>query len=57
MKVRYIGDYYKVGLGKGNIFDAELTEDGFYKIYVDMMEDYFLFMPEQFEIVEEKEIQ
>mgnify|MGYP006981375429 FL=1 len=54
MKVKYIGDYYKVGLGKGNIFDAEWTEDGYLSIYVEMLEDTFLFMPEQFEILDDK---
>ena len=30
MKVRYIGDYYKVYLRKGEVYDAEYF-DGFYK--------------------------
>ena len=53
MKVRYIGDYYKVALNKSETYEVKsVTEDGFYEIYVDAYEDYFLFFPEDFEIVE-----
>lgn len=52
MKVRYIGDYYKVSLIKGNIYEVIDIEDGWYRI-IDETEEDFLFAPQQFEIVEE----
>lgn len=51
MKARYIGDYYKVYLEKGKVYDAELV-DGFYRIYdEDDGEDYG-YWPDDFEVVE-----
>ncbi len=50
MKVRYIGDYYKVALSKGETYAAEV-EDGMYRIFIEAYDDYFLFQPAQFEIV------
>ena len=52
MKVRYIGDYYKVSLTKGNIYEVIGIEDGWYRI-IDETEEDFLFAPQQFEIVED----
>lgn len=57
MKVKYIGDYYKVCLEKNKEYEAKLNNDGFLEIYIDAMEDVFQFTPEQFEIVEAKEAQ
>lgn len=51
MKVRYTGDYYKVYLEKGKVYDAELV-DGMYRIYdEDDGEDYG-YPTEDFEVVE-----
>lgn len=52
MKVRYIGDYYKVSLIKGNIYEVIGIEGDWYRI-IDETEEDFLFAPQQFEIVEE----
>jgi hypothetical protein len=52
MKVRYIGDYYKVVLDKSKTYEVKsVTNDGLYEIYVDAYEDYFLFNPADFEIL------
>lgn len=52
MKVKYIGDYYKVSLIKGKIYCVLNIEDGWYRIIDETGEDY-LFSPDEFEIVEE----
>lgn len=52
MKVRYIGDYYKVSLLKDKIYDVISVEDGAYRI-IDETEDDYLFSSNEFEIVEE----
>lgn len=52
MKVKYIGDYYKVSLIKGKTYDVIDIDEGWYRI-IDETEDDYLFSPEQFEIVEE----
>ena len=55
MRVRYIGDYYKVAFDKAKTYEVKsVTEDGFYEIYVDAYEDYFLLYPEDFEVVDEQ---
>ena len=51
MKVRYIGDYYKVYLEKGEVYDAELV-DGMYRIYDEDDEEDYGYWPEDFEVVE-----
>ncbi len=52
MKVKYIGEYYKVSLIKGKIYDVLSVEDGWYRIKDETGEDY-LFSPNDFEIVKE----
>ena len=52
MKVKYIGDYYKVSLIKNKVYDVVAIEDGAYRI-VDETDDDFLFPADDFEIVEE----
>ena len=52
MKVRYIGDYYKVSLIKGNIYEVIGIEGDWYRIIDESDEDY-LYPVEEFEIVEE----
>lgn len=51
MKVRYTGDYYKVYLEKGKVYDAEL-EDGMYRIYDEDDQDSYLYAADDFEVVE-----
>lgn len=51
VKVRYIGEYYKVSLLKGKVYDVLSIEDGWYRIVDETGEDY-LFPPGYFEIVE-----
>ena len=51
MRVRYIGDYYKVSLIRGNIYQVIGREKGLYRIVDETNED-FLFWPVDFEIVE-----
>lgn len=51
IKVRYIGDYYNVAFDKSVVYDAEILNDSWYRIYVDLYEDYGMFSPEEFEIV------
>ncbi len=53
MKVRYIGDYYKVYLKRGEVYEAELV-DGFYRIYDEDDEQDYGYDPRYFEIVEER---
>ena len=52
MKVKYIGNYYKVSLIKGKEYEVQSIEDGWYRIIDETGED-FLFSPNEFEIVEE----
>lgn len=51
MKVKYIGEYYKVSLIKGKIYDVLSIEDGWYRIIDETGEDY-LFPPKDFEVME-----
>lgn len=51
MRVKYIGDYYKVRLIKNKVYDVINIEKNWYRI-VDETDDDGLFAPEQFEIVE-----
>lgn len=53
MKVRYIGDYYKVYLKRGEVYEAELV-DGFYRIYDEDDEQDYGYDPRYFVIVEER---
>lgn len=50
MKVRYIGDYYKVRLIKNNIYTVISLENGWYKLLDELGEEGF-YSPEQFQIV------
>lgn len=52
MKVRYVGDYYKVYLKKGEVYDAKLV-DGFYRIYDEDDGEEYGYSPEYFEVVED----
>jgi hypothetical protein len=52
MKVKYIGDYYKVSLQKEKMYEVDAQEHGWYRIVDETGEDY-LFPPELFEIVEQ----
>lgn len=52
IKVRYIGDYYKVSLLKNKIYEVQAIENGWYRIIDETGEDY-LFSPKDFEKVEE----
>ncbi len=51
-KVEYTGDYYKAALRKGGIYEVVAVEDGMYRIFVDLYNDYFLFLPDNFRDVE-----
>lgn len=51
MKVKYIGDYYKVSLKQGKVYEVMEIERGWYRIVDETGEDY-LFPPNEFEIVE-----
>ncbi len=53
MKVKYIGDYYKVYLRKGFVYEATLSEDGcWYMIYDEDDEDTYGYLVSDFEVVE-----
>lgn len=53
MKVRYIGDYYKVTLFKGKIYEVLSIENGWYKLLTELGDgDTAFFPPGEFEIVE-----
>ena len=55
IKVRYIGDYYKVRLHKGKIYDAVPHETGSYYIEKEEIGDPGYFPPQLFEIVTPEE--
>lgn len=59
MKVRYIGDYYKVVLEKGKTYDVECIETGpsgdWYRILLPDLDDDGLFSAADFEIVEDSD--
>ena len=52
MKVRYIGDYYKVTLQKDKVYEVISIENGWYQLMSELEETYF-FPPDMFEIVKE----
>ncbi len=52
MKVKYIGDYYKVVLHKGGVYEVLSIENGWYEL-IDDMNDSGFFPPGIFEIIEE----
>ncbi len=52
MKVRYIGDYYKVYLEKGKVYDAKLIDGCWYEIYDKDDQESYLYSTEYFEVVE-----
>lgn len=54
MKVKYIGDYYKVTLRKNKIYTVLGIENGWYKIKTEIDETAY-FPPKCFEIVEKDE--
>ena len=54
MRVRYIGDYYKVYLQKGEVYEAELV-DGWYRIYDEDDGEEYGYPLEDFEVVEDPE--
>ena len=47
MKVKYIGDYYKVRLKKNAIYEVISSENGWYKI-TDELGEIGFYSPEQF---------
>lgn len=51
MKVKYNGDYYKVRLHKGNVYDVISVGNGWYEIIGEDGDQGF-FPPDDFEIVE-----
>ena len=55
MKVRYIGDYYKVSLIKGKVYEVADVEPKTRKLYeiLDETGEKYVFFADQFEIVEE----
>lgn len=52
MKVKYVGEYYKVRFQKDKTYTVVGVEDGWYRI-VDESDDDGLFSPSEFEIVEQ----
>lgn len=52
MKVKYIGDYYKVSLIFDKIYEVIAVEKDWYRIVDESGEDY-IYPPEMFEVVEE----
>lgn len=54
-KVRYVGDYYKVSLHKGSVYEVVYEQDGFYAIIDETGEEY-CFPDTDFEIVTEGRI-
>lgn len=53
MKVRYIGDYYKVYLEKGNVYETNLVDGCWYEIYDEDDQESYLYSIESFEVIEE----
>lgn len=51
MKVKYIGDYYKVTLQKNKVYDVVGVDNGWYKINTELGEN-ALFPPSDFEVIE-----
>ena len=51
MRVRYTGDYYKVYLENGRIYDAELVDGRWYRIFDSDDEDWYLYDKDFFEVV------
>lgn len=52
VKVRYIGDHYKVTLINGKIYDVTEIEEGFYRVKDEI--DDALYSPVDFETIEDK---
>lgn len=52
MKVRYIGDYCKVRLHKGKVYEVLSVENEWYEIFGEDEENDF-YLPQFFEIIEE----
>lgn len=52
MKVRYTGDYYKVYLEKGKIYEAELVDGYWYEIFDEDDQETYKYEPSAFEVVE-----
>lgn len=53
MKVKYIGDYYKVYLQHGEIYEATLVDNHWYEIYDEDDQDSYRYPITSFEVVEE----
>ncbi len=51
MKVRYIGDYYKVYLEKGKVYDATVVDGYWYEIFDEDDQESYRYEPDYFEIV------
>ncbi len=51
MRVKYIGDYYRVSLVNGKVYEVISIENGWYEIYDETDETAF-YPPDMFEIVE-----
>ena len=53
MKVKYIGNYYKIVLEKDKIYDVIDIENGMYKINTELGDgETAFFSPKEFEIVD-----
>lgn len=50
LRVRYIGDFYKVSLTKNKEYNAMVSDPNWYAIYDDT-EDYYAFPSEMFEVL------
>lgn len=50
MKIKYIGEYYKVRLKKDAIYEVISLENGWYKIIDELGEEGF-YSPEEFKVV------
>lgn len=50
LRVRYIGDYYKVSLIKGKEYNAMVRHPKWYTIY-DESEEYYIFPADMFEVL------
>lgn len=52
MRVRYIGDGYRVVLQEGVVYEVMRVEGGLYRIFSETIDDDALFPPDLFEVVE-----
>lgn len=54
IKVKYTGDYYKVYLKKGEIYNAEVVDDYWYSIYDEDDQESYLYDSRNFEVMSER---